>query len=122
MQEGDVVVHIARTPDEIWPRLVDLENAPEWVPDLVSARRLTDGEVGVGTRYAEVVSIFEYELATKIGVSPSRIIFNGPYKSETDLLHALEAGSIVNVDSYNEVLAIERIARARPELPTLLGG
>ena len=27
------------------------------MPDLVSARRLTDGEVGVGTRYAEVVSI-----------------------------------------------------------------
>jgi len=57
MQSGDVVVHIARTPEEIWSRLVDLESAHEWVPDLVSARRLTDGEVGVGARYAEVVAI-----------------------------------------------------------------
>src|SRR3954454_20797165 len=39
--------------------------------------------------YAEVVSRLEYDLAIKIGVKPSRIIFNGPLKTEDDIHTAL---------------------------------
>ena len=35
--------------------------------------------------YAEVVSRMEYDLALRVGVPPQRIIFNGPYKRETDI-------------------------------------
>jgi diaminopimelate decarboxylase len=64
--------------------------------------------------YAEVVSGLEYALATRIGVPPSRIIFNGPYKKEAELEKALLAGSIVNLDSFYELELVERIAQRSP--------
>jgi diaminopimelate decarboxylase len=71
--------------------------------------------------WAEVVSILEYELAIRLGVEPGRILFNGPYKRESHLLRAFEAGSTVNVDSFYEILQIERIARVHPELQLAVG-
>jgi len=65
--------------------------------------------------YAEVVSIMEYDLALRIGVLPSRIIFNGPYKREEDIEKALLAGSIVNLDSFSEVAHVKAIASRLPE-------
>src|SRR5688572_13542911 len=64
--------------------------------------------------YAEVVSRMEYELAERVGVPASRIIFNGPYKSADDISRALAAGSIVNLDSFQEVLVVEEFARSSP--------
>lgn len=63
--------------------------------------------------YAEVVSGMEYELARRIGVDPSKIIFNGPYKSEDDIDRALTAGSLVNLDAAYEVDFVEKIAGRR---------
>ena len=60
--------------------------------------------------YAEVVSRMEYELACKLGVDPSRIIFNGPYKSAGDIELALKSGSVLNIDSIAEVDIIESLA------------
>ena len=53
--------------------------------------------------YAEVVSRVEYELALKIGVEPSKIIFNGPLKLYDDIGLALEGESILNLDSFYEI-------------------
>ena len=64
--------------------------------------------------YAEVVSGMEYDLALRVGVDPTRIIFNGPYKREDDLERSLLAGSIVNLDADYEVAALEDIARRHP--------
>jgi diaminopimelate decarboxylase len=64
--------------------------------------------------YAEVVSGMEYDLALRVGVDPTRIIFNGPYKREDDLERSLLAGSIVNLDAEYEVAALEAIARRHP--------
>lgn len=44
-----------RTPEQVFDVLSDLERAPEWVPDLLSVKKLTPGPVVVGTRYAERV-------------------------------------------------------------------
>ena len=52
---------------------------------------------------AEVVSILEYRLARRIGVDPSRIVFNGPNKSRDAIAEALDGGAIVNLDSLREV-------------------
>lgn len=71
--------------------------------------------------YAEVVSAMEYELALRVGVDPRRIIFNGPYKSESDLERALLAGSIVNLDAWYEVELVERIARRAPDHTLTIG-
>jgi len=60
--------------------------------------------------YAEVVSSMEYELARRIGVSPDRIIFNGPYKRREEIVNALSEGAIVNIDSGYELDAVEEAA------------
>jgi diaminopimelate decarboxylase len=60
--------------------------------------------------YAEVVSRMEYDLAVRIGVSPDRIIFNGPVKFHEDIKTALLNGSIVNLDSLVEVSIVRDIA------------
>lgn len=57
---------------------------------------------------AEVVSDDEYDYAVHKGYSQNNIIFNGPQKSEQRLLDALKNGSIVNVDTLDEIDVICR--------------
>ncbi len=64
---------------------------------------------------AEVVSEMEFDLAISIGVDPERIIYNGPAKTLPSIRHAMEGGTVVNVDSpaqLHDVVALSRdIAR-----------
>lgn len=53
--------------------------------------------------HAEVVSDLEYELAERLGVPPEKIIYNGPGKSREAIARALGRGSLVNLDSMEEV-------------------
>ena len=71
--------------------------------------------------YAEVVSDMEYDLALRIGVSPNKIVFNGPLKSERMLRRALLAGSIVNLDALYEVSLVEGIAQEASDRPLAVG-
>src|SRR3990172_8647067 len=48
--------------------------------------------------YAEVVSKMEYDLALRLGVSPGRIIFNGPLKAPEEIEEALLSGALVNLE------------------------
>ena len=59
--------------------------------------------------YAEVVSGMEYEMARCLGVPGHRIIFNGPTKSDYELLRAFSDGALVNVDSFSEASQIARL-------------
>lgn len=58
--------------------------------------------------FAEVVSPSEYELARLIGVEDSRVIYNGPVKTQESFYDALSKGCIVNVDSQREIEWIEQ--------------
>lgn len=60
--------------------------------------------------WAEVVSEFEYEKAVRLGVPPSRIIFNGPYKTETALEKGLKDGSRIHIDHFDELSMAEKVA------------
>ncbi len=71
--------------------------------------------------YAEVVSRMEYDLARRLGVPAHRIIFNGPYKTEADLMRALISGSIVNVDSHYEIDILEKTAKQHQGSPFRIG-
>lgn len=53
--------------------------------------------------YAECVSKQEYEYLSKLNISCEKIIFNGPIKTEEDLLLAINNNSYINLDSLNEV-------------------
>ncbi len=60
--------------------------------------------------WAEVVSGFEYDKALNNGVDGSKIIFNGPDKSDKDLHNAISNYSIIHIDHYDEFYAIKDIA------------
>lgn len=61
--------------------------------------------------WAEVVSGFEYDKAIRNGVEGSKIIFNGPDKSEDDLRKAVTNNSLIHIDHLDELYALQEIAR-----------
>lgn len=79
------------------------------------------GIVNARGGYAEVVSRMEYDLALRIGVSPERIIFNGPYKRAEDITWALTKGSIVNLDAPYEIDTVEEVASEWSGSPLQVG-
>ncbi len=60
--------------------------------------------------WAEVVSGFEYDKAIANDVEGSKIIFNGPDKSDADLSKAIENSSFIHIDHFDELYSIIRIA------------
>lgn len=61
--------------------------------------------------WAEVVSMMEYEMATRLGVPPSQIVYNGPTKKKDELRRALSDGARVNIDSLDELADVEKVAQ-----------
>lgn len=57
---------------------------------------------------AEVVSDEEYELSLLCGYTEEEIVFNGPIKAERRFLSSIEKGSVVNIDSKNELDIFKR--------------
>ena len=56
--------------------------------------------------WAEVVSIFEYEKALANGVPGNRILFNGPEKSADDLIKAVQNGSYIHIEHFDELYTL----------------
>jgi len=60
--------------------------------------------------WAEVVSGFEYEKALGNGVPGSKIIFNGPYKTEEQLIEAARRNSLIHIDHYDELYVLIKLS------------
>ncbi len=60
--------------------------------------------------FAEVVSSMEYDLARRLGVPGSRIIFNGPYKGAAAFKDAALSGATLNLDSARDLVMLQDIA------------
>jgi diaminopimelate decarboxylase len=69
---------------------------------------------------AEVVSEFEYQKAERAGIAGPDIIYNGPHKPRQSLERALSQGSVVQIDNWDELGAIEDIA-AQMDRPATVG-
>lgn len=65
--------------------------------------------------YAEVVSDMESEIALRVGVSPNKIVYNGPYKKKESFNKLLDMGVHFNIDSFYEFEYIEEYARLNPD-------
>lgn len=65
--------------------------------------------------WAEVVSRMEYDLALRIGQDPRKMIFNGPAKGPETIMRALEAGSLINIDSNRGLETVATWAQANPQ-------
>lgn len=57
--------------------------------------------------FAEAVSGDEYYHAISQGYEPKHIIFNGPQKDKETLIKAINEGSIVNIDNFQDIKIIE---------------
>lgn len=57
MPSGTVVAEIAATVEQVWDVITDLENAPQWVPDLLSVRRIDSGPLGVGSKFEQIMNV-----------------------------------------------------------------
>lgn len=62
--------------------------------------------------WAEVVSAFEYGLALKNGCDPTKIIFNGPCKSDEDLRQSIRHQSLIHIDNRDEYFHISEISKS----------
>ncbi len=60
--------------------------------------------------WAEVVSGFEYDKALNNGVEGPKILFNGPDKTDADLIKAIDNDSVIHIDHLDEFYAIKEIA------------
>jgi len=60
--------------------------------------------------WAEVVSGFEYEMAIKNGVPGDKIIFNGPYKTDQQLITAAQKNSLIHIDHFDELFSLIRLS------------
>ncbi|MDD4992697.1 MAG: hypothetical protein PHR83_10725 [Paludibacter sp.] len=60
--------------------------------------------------WAEVVSGFEYEKALGNGVAGNKIIFNGPIKTDSELVKAAQNGSLIHIDHYDELYSLIRLS------------
>ncbi|MCE7741621.1 MAG: hypothetical protein GOP50_04120 [Candidatus Heimdallarchaeota archaeon] len=68
-------------------------------------------KIGLGI---EVMSLFELKLAREAKIPNKDIIFNGPAKTTEELEYALGEGiENINVDSMNELILIEKLAKKR---------
>ena len=66
---------------------------------------------------AEVVSAFELLLAKKLGVPASKIIFNGPGKSDEEIGMIVDEDiALVNADTVEELERINQIAKAKGKM------
>lgn len=71
----------------------------------------TLGKLGAG---ADTVSEGEIRKAISAGIEPSRIVFSGIGKTESELTYAVDAGLYqINVESEGELEILSRIAAAR---------
>jgi uncharacterized protein YndB with AHSA1/START domain len=57
MPAGTIEFTVPRPIEEVFAWVGNLQTAPQWVPDLISMRKVTEGPVGVGTRYVETVQM-----------------------------------------------------------------
>ncbi len=71
--------------------------------------------------FAEVVSDMELEIAYRIGVSPEKIIWNGPYKAAAAVEDLLLRGGMVNLDSAYEIDCVAALAQKHRDRQLHLG-
>ena len=85
MPSGTVEAEFNAPAERVWAVLTDLENTPQWVPDVISVKRLDPGPIGAGSRLAQVVEVQGRRMDLLVNVTefdpPRRISHRGTGKS-----------------------------------------
>lgn len=69
--------------------------------------------------WAEVVSGFEYDKALENGVPGNQIIFNGPYKTNEELLKAINNESLIHIDHFDEFYTLLELSSKTTKRPQI---
>ena len=69
--------------------------------------------------WAEVVSGFEYTKALRNGVPGNKIIFNGPDKTDDDLIMAINNNSPIHIDHLDELYRLSELAAELKKRPSV---
>jgi len=69
--------------------------------------------------WAEVVSGSEYEKALGNGVPGNKIIFNGPIKTDAELVTAARNGSLIHIDHFDELFSLIRLSEEHQLQPRI---
>jgi diaminopimelate decarboxylase len=67
--------------------------------------------------WAEVVSGFEYNKALQLGVPGNRIIFNGPDKTDEELMLAIKNDSLLHIDHLDEMYRVMELSSTMNRRP-----
>ena len=67
--------------------------------------------------WAEVVSGFEYNKALHNGVPGDKIIFNGPDKTDEDLISAIKNNSLIHIDHLDELYRLIELSEEVKKKP-----
>ena len=70
---------------------------------------------------AEVVSGSEYTTARRLGFEGKNIVFNGPHKTDADLILAVSEGATINIDSKEEFLRLVHAVESWISVPFSIG-
>ncbi len=55
MAHAQAAVNVYRSAQEVFDFLADGTNNPKWHPGILNVQKVTDGDVGVGTRFAQTI-------------------------------------------------------------------
>lgn len=99
------VRHLKKAFLDLWPKVIHAWPYKTNYLSAVCAILHQEGSL------AEVVSEFEYLKARKLGVSGASIILNGPFKPLSLLKQAIKEHATINIDHFDELYAIEKIAK-----------
>lgn len=65
--------------------------------------------------WAEVVSPLEYQMARRLGMPGSKIVFNGLAKTDDSLALAIREGARIHIDHYDDLQMLEKAAALEHE-------
>ena len=85
MPSGTVEAEFSASPEQVWAVLIDLENAPTWVPDVISVKSLDTEPLGAGSRFAQVIEVQGRRMELTVSITrfdpPRSIAHRGVGKS-----------------------------------------
>lgn len=92
MQRVEGSARIAAPPAEVFAYLADLDNLAEWQSGVLEARRLTDGEIGPGTKLEVTRELMSQRLTAPLTVTeyePPRLLVIGSEVSNVRVVATL---------------------------------
>ena len=104
--------------EQVFDYLADFSRTAEWDPGVVAGRRLTDGEIGVGSRFEVVVAFLGRRMPLEYTIThherPTRLVLEGGDDSVRSIDEITfverEGGTRITYEARLELVGIRRLA------------